>query len=62
MKSHSKTNLEMEEIDPVNQAKYLSLIIDDNLKWDSQVKSMHTKFHKSLAFELFQAICSTCNP
>ena len=40
--------LETEDIDLVNQARYLGLIIDDNLKWDCQIKSMQIKVSRAL--------------
>ena len=33
-------NIETEDIDLVKQSKYLSLMIDDNLRWDSLIKNM----------------------
>ena len=42
--------LETEDIDLVNQTRYLGLIIDDNLKWDSQIKSIQIKMSRALGF------------
>ena len=42
-------NIETEDTDLVKQTKYLGLMIDDNLRWDSQVKNKHTKISQAFA-------------
>ena len=42
-------HFETEDIDLVNQTRYLGLIIDDNLKWDSQIKRIQIKISWALA-------------
>ena len=42
--------LETEDIDLINQTRYLGLIIDDNLKLDSQIKSIQIKISRALGF------------
>ena len=44
--------LDTEDIDLVNQTRYLGLIIDENLKWDknSQIKNIQTKLSRALGF------------
>ena len=42
--------LETEDIDLVNQTRYLGLIIIGNLKWDSQIKSIKIKISRGLRF------------
>ena len=41
-------NIETEDIDLVNQPQYLGLMIDNSLRWDSQIKNMQTKFSRAL--------------
>ena len=41
-------NIEREDVDLVNQTKYLGLMTDDNLRWDSQIKNMQTKISRAL--------------
>ena len=43
-------HLETEDIDVVNQTRYLGLIIDENLKLDNQIKNMQTKILRALGF------------
>ena len=43
-------HLETEDIDIVNQTRYLGLISNENLKWDSQIKNMQTKILRTLGF------------
>ena len=43
-------HIEIEDIDIVNQTRYLGVIIDENLKWDSQIKNMQTKISRALGF------------
>ena len=42
--------LETEDIDLVNQTRYLGVIIDDNLKWDSQIKSIQIRISRALGY------------
>ena len=42
--------LETEDIDLLIQTRYLRLIIDDNLKWDGQTKSIQIKISRALSF------------
>ena len=46
----SRSYLETEDIDLVNQTRYLGVIIHDNLKWDSQIKSIQIKMSRPLGF------------
>ena len=43
-------HLETEDNDIVNQTRYLGVIIDENLKWDSQIKNIQTKTSRALGF------------
>ena len=43
-------HLETEDNDIVNQIRYLGVIIDENLKWDSQIKNIQTKTSRALGF------------
>ena len=49
--------LETEDIDLVNQTRYLGLIIDANLKWDSQIKSVQIKISRALCFLKYAKKC-----
>ena len=42
--------LETEDTDLVNQTRYLCVKIDDNLKWNSQIKSIQNKISSALGF------------
>ena len=42
--------LETEDLDFVNETRYLGLITDDILKWDNQIKSIQIKVSQGLAF------------
>ena len=39
-----------EDINILNQTRHLGLIIDENLKRDSQIKNMQTKISRALGF------------
>ena len=43
-------DLEAEDIDLVNQTKYLGLIMDESLKWGSLIKSIQNKISRALDF------------
>ena len=42
-------NLGNDDIGFVNETKYLGIMIDDNLKWDSQIKNIQTKISRALS-------------
>ena len=42
-----RCTLETESIDIVTETKYHSLIIDDNLKWNYQIKSVQNEMSKA---------------
>ena len=42
--------LKTEDINLVNQTRYLGLKMDDNVKWDSQIKSIQIKISRALGF------------
>ena len=41
-------NVGYDDIEFVKETKYLGLMIDDNLKWDSQIKNIQTKISRAL--------------
>ena len=58
-----RSYLETEDIDLVNQTRYLGLIIDDTLQFDSQTKSIQVKISQAPGyFEIRKEICSNCHP
>ena len=45
-----RLHLETEDIDIVSQTRHHGLIIDENLKCDSQIKNMQTKISRTIGF------------
>ena len=52
-------NVANDKIGLVKETKYLGIMIDDNLKWDSQIKNIQEKVSQAFgSVEIRQTICS----
>ena len=50
-------NVGYDDIEFVKETKYLGIMIDDNLKWDSQIKNIQTNISRALGLLKYAKRC-----